>query len=1115
MPRLTIALFGSFQVTLDGQPVSGFTSKKVQALLAYLAVETERPHSREELAGLLWPDYPEPSARTNLRSALVNLRLVIGDHQTSPPFLKISRETIQFNRASDYDLDVTLFLKLLAASAPARPAIAPLEETVALYQGPFLAGFSLADSPLFEEWALLKRELFARQASEVLHHLANYYQQQGVYEPALAHARRWLELDPWQEEAHQQVMRLLALSGRRSEALAQYNTCCRLLAEELGVEPADETTGLYEQIRTGRLKGAAGEQQDRASPKHNLPLALTPLIGRETELTELARLLAEPALRLVTVVGPGGIGKTRLALAAAAAQGQHYKDGIYLVSLAPLQSADALAPTMAEALRFSFYENAPPQQQLLDYLRQKQMLLVMDNFEHLLDGVGLIVELLQTAPGLKFLTTSRTRLNVQGEQLYPLAGLSYPDEMSLAGISSSNNGWRYGAMALFEYSARRLRPDFALTNANLAEVARICRRVGGMPLGILLASAWVELLNPGEIAAEIERSFDLLRADWRDLPERQRSLRAVFEHSWTLLKQQEQAIFQQLSLFRGSFSRETAQAVTGATLAELLALVNRFLLHRTPAGRYEVHELLRQFAAEKLAQSPAIEETARHRHSVFYVAFLSQREADLKGARQRAALAEIEAEGQNIRAAWDWAVEQRQIEPLDQALNCLASFYEWRGHYQEGEAACRAAAETLKKIESGEGVRILANILRWQGLFNRLLGQGDLAGQLVQQSLGLLDSPALAGQDTRPEQAATLLEIGQQTANLAEARRWFEQGLTLYRSLDNPWGTAQALYLLGHQLVEQPGSYDEGQQLLEESRQLRQTLGDRRGIAEVLERMGFIMMLRGQFETGESLLRQGLAIRQEMDDKAATVGTFSFLSTGFIIHGRFIEARDIAEEQMKLSQDLGNRPMIARSLGRLTDANLYLGRYRQARSQGQMCLKLCREIDYPYISSYALWRLGDVALVEAAYAEAEQLLQDSVSMHQEMGERSRLHDVLLSLGLVACGLGKISQARQCLADALRTALENRFFLTRLKAISLAALLLAEQQKPEQAVELYTLASCYPLVANSRWYEDVVGQHIANAATTLSPETVEAAQARGQARDLEATVRELAEEMGVG
>jgi predicted ATPase/DNA-binding SARP family transcriptional activator len=956
MPRLAISLFGSFQVALIGRPVSGFVSKKAQALLAYLAVEADHPHQRGELAGLLWPEYPERSARASLRNVLANLRRVIGDHQATPPFLEITRQSIQFNQASDYQLDVTLFTRLLAA--PAGLAIEALEEGVALYQGPFLAGFSLPDSPLFEEWALLRRELCARQASEGLQRLASYYQGQGAYEPALTHARHWLELDPWQEVAQQQVMRLLALSGRRGEALTQYETCRRRLAEELGVEPTDATRKLYEQIRSGELSRGAEAQGSRGggttgpllprtpAPLHNLPLSLTPLIGRERELADLSRLLADPGLRLVTVVGPGGIGKSRLALEAAVAQGQHFEDGVYLVSLARLSSAEGLVPALAETLQFAFYDNTSLEQQLLDYLRYKKLLLVLDNFEHLFvpstsppDGgttgaTDLIITFLRSAPGLKILTTSRAGLNVQGEQLYPLAGLRYPPE----GAAEAKDGWqRYGALALFEHSARRLKPDFALAQVTLPAVARICRLVRGMPLGILLASAWIELLSPGEIAAEIEQGFEFLQADLRDLPQRQRSLRAVFEHSWRLLSQRERAIFQQLAIFRGGFSREAAQAVTGASLADLLALAHKFLLHHTPAGRYEVHELLRQYAAQKLAQAATDEVTAQERHSAFYAAFLDRREADLRGARQREALAEIEVEGENIRLAWGWAVEQGEVEHLAQAINCLSHFYEWRGRYQEGEAACRAAAERLKELASAEGLRVLAKTWRWQALFNRLLGHSDLAAQLARQSLSLLASPALADQDTRPEQAAVWMEIGQQSAKLAEASRWFEQSLTLYQSLDDQWGTARVLYLWGDSFTF-AGAHDEKRPLIEESLRLRRVLGDQRGIAEVLESLGFMAVLRGQAETGETLLRQSLTIRREMADNAGTARSLRLLSVGFYFLGRFAEAHSLAEEEARLSQDLGNRPKIAGSKANLSQANFHLGRYEQARIQAQTSL---------------------------------------------------------------------------------------------------------------------------------------------------------------------------------
>ncbi|NIO70637.1 MAG: transcriptional regulator, partial [Anaerolineae bacterium] len=254
MTRLSVRLLGPLQVTLDGEPVTGLRSDKVRALLAYLAVETEQPHRREKLAGLLWPDWPERSARANLRQALANLRQVIGDHQATPPFLHISRQTVQFNSASDAWIDVAAFTDLLQAKGLSQQTIRQLEQAVELYRGDFLEGFSIGDSPAFEEWVLLNRERLHRLVMEALHRLAECHEQYGEYERGLQHAWRQVELDPWREKAHRQLMRLLALSGQRGAALAQYETCRRLLAEELGVEPAEETTRLYEQIRDGKLK---------------------------------------------------------------------------------------------------------------------------------------------------------------------------------------------------------------------------------------------------------------------------------------------------------------------------------------------------------------------------------------------------------------------------------------------------------------------------------------------------------------------------------------------------------------------------------------------------------------------------------------------------------------------------------------------------------------------------------------------------------------------------------------------------------------------------------------------------------------------------------------------
>jgi DNA-binding SARP family transcriptional activator len=267
MARLSIRLFGSFEVTLEGEPVTGFASDKVRALLAYLVAESDCPHRREALAGLLWPEYPESSARASLRRALANLRMVIGDRQASPPFLSISRQTVQFNCVKDAWCDVTAFTHSLEA-AQSSQAIDPLEEAAELYRGSFLEGFSLGDSVAFEEWLLLQRERLRREALAALRRLATHHEAQGEYGKALPYARQQVDLEPWQEEAQRQLMRLLTLNGQRGLAVAQYEACRRTLADQLSVEPADETTWLYEQIRDGAASFGQVKEQEIA---HDLP----------------------------------------------------------------------------------------------------------------------------------------------------------------------------------------------------------------------------------------------------------------------------------------------------------------------------------------------------------------------------------------------------------------------------------------------------------------------------------------------------------------------------------------------------------------------------------------------------------------------------------------------------------------------------------------------------------------------------------------------------------------------------------------------------------------------------------------------------------------------------
>jgi predicted ATPase/DNA-binding SARP family transcriptional activator len=1137
MAQLSIVLLGSFRVALDGEPVTGFVSDKARALLAFLAVEAERAHRREILVGLLWPEYPERAARANLRNVLSNVRQVIGDREADPPFLCIERQTIQFNSEADAQVDVRTFtegLEPAGDSPPARAeAIHELEAAMALYQGEFLEGFSLPDSAAFEEWALLKREQLQRQALAALGRLADHYEQQGDYERALRFAWRRVEADPYRGVAQRGLMRLLALSGQREPALAQYDTFRRLLADEMGVAPAEETTRLCEQIQAGELTPPAPllwvGAQESLVPRHNLPAAATPFIGREAELAKIGDLLRDPACRLVSLIGPGGSGKTRLALEAAAdilsdAQVSSYEHGIYFVSLAPLRSPDSIVPTVAQAIGFSFYGEREPRQQLLDYLHQKCMLLVMDNFEHLLSSVcssedeggenkggeSLVIDILKTAPNVKVLTTSRARLNLRGEHLFPVGGMDLPP------LLSSEDEEQYDAVELFSTGARRAEPGFELTGDNAKDVVRVCRLVEGMPLGILLAAAWTRLLTPGEIADQVKGGIDFLATEGHDVPARQRSMRATLAHSWRLLTEREREVFRALSVFRGGFTREAAQAVTGVSLQELMALVDKSLLHRAPTGRYEIHELLRQYAAdklrreEKLDESPAAAEAAHDQHCSYYTAALQQWAADLKGPRQQAALAEMDLEIENARAAWTWAVEQGQVERLDQALEGLCRFYDLCGRWQEGEAACRVAAD---RLATGKGMRVRAKALAWQGRFSlKLRGTGP-ALELQRQSLELLEMPELAEQDTRSERAFILWQMGEAMAYRGyECTELFEQALALYRELGDRWGMAYALEGLGW-LDLHSGTYGEARRLFEECLAIRRSLDDRMEIARSLLCLGNVARDQGQLEEGERLLRECIALCQESGDRVHLAEGFLDLANTLVRYlGKFAEAYPLIEKGEAIYSDLGRRDRLALSNLHRGWWRMHQGQYEQAHERARAALTIAREVGYPSWISGALCVLGGTVLAEGAYAEAQDLLEESRALHQESGLPDDTSQTLPMLGYAARAVGQRSQARQHLSKALRAGAETGDFLLLVSSLPAAALLLADRGEKERAVELYALASRYPMVANSQWCEDVAGRHIAEVAATLPPDVVAAAQERGRARDLDATVKELLAEL---
>jgi predicted ATPase/DNA-binding SARP family transcriptional activator len=662
---------GELVVLIDGVPVSTFESEKVRALLVYLAVEAGRAHRRDTLIGLLWPDCTEQTARHNLSQALFNLRLALGDHTAKPPYLLISRDAIQFNQESDYYLDfkqfndfyITAEENLSRESINSTSLLTQLEALVQLYRGEFLKQFCLDESAEFEEWILAQREILHQRLMNALATLVNQYKKQADYATALSFALRQLELDPWREEAHYQVMLLLALEGQRSAALAQYENCRKVLAEELGVEPSSQTRELFDQIHLDTLKPKLEQPtQPSSTPLYNFPVSITPFIGREQELADLTRLIADPEYPCITLTGPGGIGKTRLALEAAGQHSSEFFHGSAFIPLTSVSTLDSVIPAIANGIGYSFYGPTDPKIQLYKHLRDKQMLLIMDNVEHLLVAgpqqdtiANLLVEILQAASQVKLLVTSREVLDLQGEWPFEVQGLTFPS------LDQSNGFDQYSAVRLFVQRARRARPGFEMNDEDKPGILRLCRLVEGMPLALELAAAWVRILSPAEISQEIETSLEFLNAQVRDLPERHRSIQAVFDHSWHMLTEEERNVLCRMSVFHGSFSREAAEAVAGSRLALLSALVAKSFLRRTREGRYILHELIRQYVANHLAEVPEEEGEARDRHSAYYTDFVAQLEGKFKSAEQLQARTALDADIDNIRAGWRWAVRRGHI----------------------------------------------------------------------------------------------------------------------------------------------------------------------------------------------------------------------------------------------------------------------------------------------------------------------------------------------------------------------------------------------------------------------------------------------------------------------
>jgi predicted ATPase len=678
--------------TLGGLTLEGSTlgRPKPLLLLAYLALEGAQ--DRKHLSELFWPEAANPML--SLRTALTQLR------QSAPGAFE-GESRLRATVACD----ARRFLEALEKGE--------LERLQELYTGAFLKGFFLRElSAELEEWVYGTRESLAAQYREGLLKLAEGMESSHALEVAkLAEEAYWLAGAP--EPEPEQVVRTYRLLVAGGNARARE------------VKAEAESFGLELDILPEVVKTALEPEKKPPALLPTLFSRPTSFIGRELELAELRNLLAQEDCSLVTVLGAGGAGKTRLALkfAQEALEHETFADGVYFADLMALADPELVPAAVAAALHGAL-PGKQPLAELSGLLRDKRALLVLDNFEHLVFAAGMLAEVLKHCPNLKLLVTSRERLNLSAEWVYGLEGLRYPKSPFIRGdVEQSVNWGDFDAVRLFVQRARRSRCDFD-PQGHLLHILKICRLVDGSPLGIELAAAWVRVMTPEEIAAEIAHNLDLLQSVERDASERQQSIRASFEHSWKLLSEKEQEALRRFAAFRRSFTQEAARQVTGASFMVLSSLVDKVMLSRDTNGRYHRHPLIIQFMDEKARAHPEEAAAMLARHSAYYLSFLARQ---LEEGPQV-----LEVELDNLRDAWRFVVMKKDETALNNALPLLDRLYTLMGRYGEAEAVFALAAEGLE-----EGTLTWARVLARQGKHYPFLGQYKKSRALLETSLAV------------------------------------------------------------------------------------------------------------------------------------------------------------------------------------------------------------------------------------------------------------------------------------------------------------------------------------------------------------------------------------------
>lgn len=914
--HLHFSVFGSPELQQAGKTIHLGTRKSL-ALLSYLALK-QQPLARSELDALLWPEHDDQRARRSLRDELSRLGKVLGKD-----ILVNQGQTLYLNSQA-LELDLWQFNAAMATGE--------FKKAVALYRGPLLAGFFVKDALAFENWLEHERNFYQGRYLLALEQLAQQAEWRADYAEALLYVKRSLETDPLSEKCYYQAIRLAALAGERNLALKLFEDL-KVTCAELGVMPDEASTQLVQRI----LEGSFPEVAASSASKHNLPASLTPLLGREDLVSTMKHVLSREDVRLVTLTGPGGVGKTRLSLQVGKDVVSDFADGVYFVELAAVRDQEGLLAAIMKTLEVN--ESQQSRLATLQHaLRSKRVLLILDNFEQLSQQALTLLELLKTCPQLKLLVSSRVKLQLRGEHEVRVPPLSLPDSHL-----HTRDLVKFPALELFRQRARAVDSQFRLAEDNAKVIAHICRALDGLPLAIELAAARINLLTPEDLAQRLTSRLSLLTGGARDLPERQQTLRATLEWSYEQLSHHEQRLLARLSIFTGGFSVEAAEAVCTepgqAMLDQLSSLLDKSMLQRSLDGntpRFSLLQTVREFASTQLSLDDMPQ--LRERYAQYFVSFAKTAEAKLSGAEQDTWLRRLEAEHDNIRAVLGYLLEQPNSEALLQLGVAMWWFWFIQGYFQEGEAWLDAIVKKHPQV---------THPALQQQLFNAL---GVLAHDL---------------------------------GNYPKAKTYLELSLALASELKVPTAVAGSLNNLGL-LARTQGHYAEAQAFFQKSLAIHIANKNQRMIASSLNNLGILAEYQEAFDTAIGLYKESLALREALKDLRGIAMQHCSLGSCYIHLGNYAQAKAHLDQSLMLQRQLGHIAGIGDVLNSLAEWAFAQKRLGLAHQYYLQSLDLHSEANLLQGTAVCLEGLARVLLDLSQITEAAMLIGQAEAMRKSL-----------------------------------------------------------------------------------------------------------------------------------